>query len=193
MCYNIGMIPIIGLGNPGNEYKKTRHNVGFMVLDAISTTYDWEYDKYLLANKCTIDIDGKPVILIKPETFMNESGKVLDGIKRINPYATNSMIVVHDEIDLPIGTVKINYDRGHGGHNGVRSINQYFGGKDYIRIRVGISKIGENGELYKPNVLGEFDQNDEALLKQSIEKSVEAIKEIIIKGKDVAANLINQK
>ncbi len=187
------MIPVIGLGNPGEKYANTRHNVGWRVLGLLTDGSTWEHDKYLLSNKCIIKIGEELVALLKPETFMNESGKVLDGIKRIDPYAVNKIIVVHDEIDLPIGTVKINYDRGDGGHNGIKSINHFFGGKNYVRVRVGISKTGENGELFKPNVLGEFDESDEQILKTALPKAVEAINKIVTLGYETAANVINQK
>jgi PTH1 family peptidyl-tRNA hydrolase len=187
------MIPIIGLGNPGAKYHLTRHNAGWRVLDALADGADWEYDKYLLSQKCIIKIGDESILLLKPETFMNDSGKVIDGIKRIDPFMVNKLIVVHDEIDLGIGTVKIAYDRGDGGHNGIKSINKYYGGKDYVRLRIGISKIGESGELYKPNVLGDFDSADEKILKTVIKKSIDAINKIVTVGKDVAANEVNKK
>ncbi len=187
------MIPIIGLGNPGDKYKNTRHNVGWMVLDILADGQSFEYDKYLLSDKCIIDINGEKVMLLKPDTFMNESGKVLDGIKRIDPFMTNKMIVVHDEIDLPIGSIKIAYDRGDGGHNGIKSINHYYGGKDYTRLRIGISKTGENAEIFKPNVLGDFDTQDNEILKNVLPKCVDAITKIINLGYSVAANEVNKK
>lgn len=187
------MIPIIGLGNPGDKYTNTRHNVGWQVLDVLAQGESWEYDKYLLSNKCTINIGGEQVLLLKPQTFMNESGGVLEGIKRIDPYVLNKMIIVHDEIDLPIGTIKIAYDRGDGGHNGIKSINQYYGGKDYTRLRIGISKTGENGELYKPNVLADFDDADKEILKIVLPKCILAIEKIITLGHSVAANEVNKK
>jgi len=187
------MIPIIGLGNPGDKYKLTRHNVGWRVLDILAKDQVWEYDKYLLSKKCIVTIDGEKILLLKPETFMNDSGKVLDGIKRIDPFMMGKLIVVHDEIDLPIGTIKVNFDRGDGGHNGIKSINKYYGGKNYTRLRIGISKIGESGELYKPNVLGDFDTNDEKILSKVLNTSVDAITKIIKHGHSIAANEINQK
>ncbi len=184
------MIPVIGLGNPGNEYEMTRHNIGFRILDALSK--EFEYDKYLLSEKSILKIGDETVMLLKPQTFMNESGKVLDGIKRIDPYAVNKIIVVHDEIDLPLGAVKIAYDRGDGGHNGIKSINKYFGGKDYTRVRIGISKMGENNEIYKPNVLGKFSEEDANLLPDIISRAAYAIKKIITEGKDAAAIEVNR-
>ncbi len=193
LCYNIHMIPIIGLGNPGDKYKNTRHNVGWQVLDMLAEGAIWEYDKYLLSEKCIVQLQGEQVLLLKPQTFMNESGKVIDGIKRINPFMLNKMIVIHDEIDLPIGTIKIAYDRGDGGHNGIKSINHFYGGKDYTRLRIGISKTGDKGELYKPNVLADFDTQDNEILKNILPKSVDAISKIINLGYSVAANEVNKK
>lgn len=185
------MIPVIGLGNPGSEYELTRHNIGWRVLDIYKAVF--EYDKYLFAEKASFIMGDETVLLLKPQTFMNESGKVLDGIKRIDPYAISKMIVVHDEIDLPLGVVKIAYDRGDGGHNGIKSINHYFGAKNYIRVRIGISKTGENGELYKPNVLGKFSAEEEKILEDVIPRAAEAIQKIILLGKDTAANEVNKK
>ena len=187
------MIPIIGLGNPGDKYKNTRHNVGWRVLDILANNHEWEYDKYLKSLKCIIQIGGEQVLLLKPQTFMNESGQVLEGIKRIDPYMLSKIIVVHDEIDLAIWTIKISHDRGDGGHNGIKSINVYYGGKDYTRLRIGISKTGENGELYKPNVLSDFDDTDNEILKNVFPKCILAIEKIITLGHPTASNQINQK
>lgn len=193
MCYHLQMIAVIGLGNPGKEYTNTRHNVGWQVLDVLANGESWEQDKYLFSEKCTISIDGQPVMLLKPQTFMNDSGKVLAGLKKLDSEIINKIIVVHDEIDMPIGTVKIAYARGDGGHNGIKSINEYYGGKEYTRVRVGISKTGENGEIFKPNVLGEFDKADQEILKTVLTKSADAVRKIVTVGKDAAANEINTK
>jgi len=193
LCYNKNMIPVIGLGNPGKEYANTRHNVGWIVLDLLAGNTGWEYDKYLLSEKCIVEINGMKLLLLKPQTFMNESGKVIDGLKRIDPFMLNKLIVVHDEIDLGVGIQKIVYGRGDGGHNGIKSINHYYGGKDYTRLRIGISKTGENGELFKPNVLGDFDKEDNVILKNVLPKSVDAIKKIVELGYSTTANEVNQK
>jgi len=187
------MIPIIGLGNPGKEYEYTRHNVGFRVLDVLAGSESWSYDKYLLSDKCIVTVNNEQLLLLKPRTFMNESGKVLEGIQRIDPFMLSKLIVVHDEIDLSLGSVKISHDRGHGGHNGIKSINHHFGSKEYSRVRVGISKTGENGELYKPNVLGVFGGDEESVLKDILLKSAEAVEKIVSLGYSIAANEINQK
>lgn len=185
------MIPVIGLGNPGSEYVLTRHNVGWRVLDALAGSF--EYDKYLLSEKATLRAGDETLLLLKPQTFMNESGRVLDDIRRIDPYAAAKIIVIHDEIDLPLGVIKIAYDRGDGGHNGIRSINQHYGGKNYVRLRIGISKEGENNELYKPNVLGKFSAEDEQILEKVIPRAAEAVKKIVLLGKDAAASEVNKK
>lgn len=187
------MIPIIGLGNPGSEYKNTRHNVSWRVLDLLNVGGEWERDKYLLSEKASIEINKEKVLLLKPVTFMNNSGEVISGIKSIDPFSLNKMIVIHDDLDLPIGTIKLAYNRGDGGHNGLKSINHFYGGKDYLRLRIGISKVDENGEVHKPNVLGEFDKEDEKILKDVLVKSINAIEKIIHLGKDTATNEVNQK
>ncbi len=187
------MIAVIGLGNPGKEYTNTRHNVGWHVLDVLANGAEWESDKYLFSEKCTIAIGDQQVLLLKPQTFMNDSGKVIDGLKKIDPEILNKIIVVHDEIDMAIGTVRIAYARGDGGHNGIKSINEHYGGKEYTRVRVGISKTGENGEIHKPNVLGEFDKADQEILRDILTKSADAVRKIVSVGKDAAANEFNTK
>ena len=192
------MIPVIGLGNVGDKYYYTRHNVAWRVFDLMVSDSDFEYDKYLNSKKATINVDSEKVLLIKPETFMNNSGEVLSGLKRIDPFCLNKMIVIQDEIDLPLGVIKIAHGRGDGGHNGIRSINNFFGGKEYTRIRIGISKEmkdEETGEtkLIKPNILGDFDKDDEEILKTVLPKAVDALKKIITLGTGPAANEINTK
>ena len=193
LWYNYPMIPIIGLGNPGDKYKDTRHNVGWRILDVLADGADWKYDKYLMSEKCIVKIGKEQLLLLKPQTFMNDSGKVIEGFKNSYPDSLSKIIVVHDDVDLPLGTTKIVYDRGDGGHNGIKSINKYYGGKDYVRLRIGVSKLGESGEQYKPNVLGDFDKADEVLLKKLLVKSIDAIGKIITLGHAVAAGEVNKK
>jgi PTH1 family peptidyl-tRNA hydrolase len=194
------MIPIIGLGNPGREYENTRHNAGFLVLDALANKYggSFSYDKYLLAEKCIVTIHSVELMLLKPQTFMNLSGKVLDGIKRIDPFMVFKLIVVHDEVDLPIGSIKLAKFRGDGGHNGIKSINHYLGNNNYIRLRVGIAKEVKDEATggirqVKPNVVGEFDAGDNVVLPGVISKSLQAIENIIQNSFEKAMNEVNTK
>src|SRR3989344_1814964 len=149
------MYLIIGLGNPGEQYEKTRHNVGFLVVDVLAKQWqcdEWSFDKKsssLLADcvKPGFTQPGvtQPVLLAKPQTFMNNSGKAVKSLiaklglaKAGLAKAKPSLVVIHDDIDLPLGTVKVSSNRGSAGHKGVESIIQALGTKNFTRIRIGI-------------------------------------------------------
>jgi PTH1 family peptidyl-tRNA hydrolase len=142
------MLYIIGLGNPGEKYKNTRHNIAWLVMDELFPT-NWSYNKYMNADIRT----GHYGIYIKPQTFMNNSGEVISFLKKEVDFEPEHVLVMYDDIDLAFGEIRISYDRGDGGHNGIKSITNHLGSKKSIRIRMGISRKIEEGRLAKPNVL----------------------------------------
>ncbi|MEO0997698.1 MAG: aminoacyl-tRNA hydrolase, partial [Pseudomonadota bacterium] len=135
----ITITAIAGLGNPGDKYAATRHNAGFWLADELARRHggQFRYERRFDADVCRVDIDGSDVWLVKPQGYMNESGRVLRAFVDYYRLAIPSLLVVHDEIDLPVGTVRIKKGGGHGGHNGLRDVSACLGG-DYTRARVGV-------------------------------------------------------
>ncbi|HEY4495797.1 MAG TPA: aminoacyl-tRNA hydrolase [Candidatus Paceibacterota bacterium] len=178
----MGNVVIFGLGNPGAEYEGTRHNVGALVLEAFAQK-----------------TDKKKVILLRPTTFMNRSGEAAAKIVKSKKAAAN-LIVIHDDLDLPLGKFKISFGRGSGGHRGVDSIIKKIKTRDFIRLRVGTAPSTPSGKLKKPVgekavvdfILGHFTPKEETRIKKLIPKLVEAIDAILIDGFPVAMNRFNQ-
>ena len=139
---------IVGLGNPGEQYEHTRHNTGFMVLDALVGD-DWKKDA--IANGVSVKgkIGSHVVYFLKPHTMMNKSGLAVASLAQKQKVKPENVIVVHDDIDLPIGKVKIVKGRGSGGHNGVESVRKALKTKDFIRVKVGVSPHTLTGKIKK--------------------------------------------
>lgn len=163
---------IIGLGNPEAKYEKTRHNIGFRIIDTLRNKLsfeDWKLNKKL---NCFISQE-KNLILAKPTTFMNNSGlavKLISDYFKINP---QDILIIHDEIDLPFGEMKIQEGRGSAGHNGVQSIIDHLGTKDFLRLRIGIKN--EQAVNLEQFVLENFSQEEEKQIETIIEKAIETI------------------
>ncbi len=179
------MILIIGLGNPGKKFDHTPHNAGFEVLDFFTKKNgfpDFEFSKKY--DSLTSSKDD--VMLAKPQTFMNESGKAAATIlkNQSNPV----LVVVHDDIDLPLGTLKIVKDRGSAGHKGIESIIQSVGNEGLIRFRLGIAS---NNESAKQVVLKKFNEEEQKILDEVIGKSVEALDFFIKQGLEKTMNKYN--
>lgn len=177
---------LIGLGNPGKRYEKTRHNVGFMVLDALLAA--WEKDgahPWALSSKFNAEIAhhtiGKEKIyLVKPMTFMNESGQATSLVAEYYRISPQDIIVIHDDKDIPLGEVKVQKDRGHAGHNGVRSIIDHIGTKDFLRIRVGIAHPEKQGDADTADfVLGKFGLLERKEVTQAIHTSINHILSLV--------------
>jgi len=136
------MVLIVGLGNPGQKFEKTRHNLGFRALDEFLKEFDFPFFKFSRKFNAEISegfLNGGKIILAKPQTFMNNSGKAVKSLTlNLKP---ETLIVVHDDIDLPLGTIRIVQNRGEAGHKGVKSIIDVLGTRDFIRIRIGIKPI----------------------------------------------------
>jgi PTH1 family peptidyl-tRNA hydrolase len=160
---------IVGLGNPGPKYSKNRHNIGFMVIDELVSRFDakkissssFEGELYKFSNH----------FLLKPLTFMNLSGNSIAKVK--NFYKIDEVVIIHDDLDLPFGTLRFKKGGGHGGHNGLRSSDEKIS-RDYIRVRMGIGKPEHKGEVVS-YVLGDFDEKQQQYLKTWIAKACDAI------------------
>lgn len=182
---------IVGLGNPGSEYEKTRHNTGFMVIDKIAEKYNIEIKKE--KSKALIgtgEINGEKVMLVKPQTFMNLSGEAVRGIMDFYKESIDNLLVVFDDIDLELGNIRIKERGSAGTHNGMKSVVQNVGTVDFKRVKVGIGKPKVNMDLVN-YVLGKFSDDELKILTGSIEKAVDAV-EIIVSGNvSKAMNLYN--
>lgn len=168
---------IIGLGNPENKYKSTRHNIGFQVINDISKKYLFpnfrEKNNYYISNKV---INYDEFFLLKPYSYMNNSGDVLPKI--IKSLIPEEIVVIHDDIDLTIGDVRIKFAGGNAGHNGLKSIDAHIG-KNYWRIRVGIGRPQNNNISIANFVLGEFSKEENEILYPIIDKIADNFFEIL--------------
>ncbi len=180
---------IVGLGNPGSEYKNTRHNTGFLVLDYLRERWlctDWKKKIFSNASVSQSETDGNQITLIKPETFMNLSGRAV--IKYVKTKDDLSrLVVVQDDVHLPIGTFKFSFGRGDGGHNGITSLHQALKSKDFIRLRVGVApQTATDNQGYKIKlddfVLGKFTAEEKLLLNKQMPQILEAFNLLFTKG-----------
>ncbi len=180
---------IVGLGNPGEKYEKTRHNVGFLVLDFVlaelglsNADYNMNYDGKIASG----EIANKKVVFLYPETFMNNSGVAVG--KLVSPAEIGSLIVIYDDVDLPLGKAKVSVGRGDGGHNGIKSIITNLGDKDFVRVRIGVSPVNAQtgvtvrpqGEVLANFVLKDFSKRELEELT-AIKSKVLQLLEIIVK------------
>lgn len=146
---------LVGLGNPGAEYEGNRHNVGFMALDRIADTYRFPAYKKKFGGAVTEgEIDGKKLLLLKPLTFMNISGESVAACAHFYKIQPTQVFVLHDELDLPLGKLRVKMGGGHGGHNGLKSIDAHLG-KEYRRVRIGIGHPGDK-DAVSDYVLSDF-------------------------------------
>ncbi|MFC1789530.1 aminoacyl-tRNA hydrolase [Patescibacteria group bacterium] len=189
------MIIVLGLGNPGEKYQNTRHNVGFQTLDVLQKENN--FPDFKLSRKFNSDItkgvlSGEKVILIKPRSFMNNSGKPAKYLMKFYDLQTSNLWIIHDDIDLPIGKFKIVKNRGSAGHKGVESIKNELKNNEFIRFRIGIQpKIGKpkSSESF---VLQSFDKSEKKSLKNVIKKTAEAVNFSLKENIEKAMNEFNK-
>ena len=185
------MIIIVGLGNPGKKFERTRHNAGFMALDELARNL--HVDIIQRKNNALLGkagIDAETTVLAKPQTYMNDSGRAVDAILKDTYTATRDLIVLHDELDLPLGTVRIKIGGGHGGHNGLRSIIEHVGSSDFIRVRLGIGRPAPGMDA-ADYVLSPFLAEERQLLPDVLARAVEAVRMIVLEGPNKAMNIFN--
>ena len=182
---------IIGLGNPGNDYKKTRHNTGFMVVEKVAADFSISLDKKKFDTFYGRGaLEGIEVLLAKPMTIMNNSGPP---VKRLADYfriKSKDLLVIHDDIDLARGRIKIKIAGGHGGHKGIKSLMQAFGGGDFTRLRIGVGR-SEEGIGVTNYVLGKFGSEEKKVLAQVIATARDAVVTIIREGPKQGMNRFN--
>jgi PTH1 family peptidyl-tRNA hydrolase len=186
---------IVGLGNPGKKYEKNRHNVGFMALDVIadaSSGLAWREKFSALFAKA--EVAGRAAGFVKPMTYMNLSGDSVQPAMAFLKAPLADVIVVHDELDVPFGEVRVKVGGGHAGHNGLRSIIERAGAPDFVRVRIGIGRPppGFRGEV-ADYVLQDFDASERAELPAILAKAASAVVQVVTLGAAAAMNAVNAK
>lgn len=187
------MYVIVGLGNPGTEYEATRHNVGFMVIDKLAQEYGIRLDKKSrLARWGEGVISGEDVILLKPLTYMNNSGLAVREILKGKDVELDHLIVIYDDLDLDPGRIRVRPDGGSGGHKGIRSIIGQLGSGDFLRVRVGIGRPPGRQDA-SDYVLHPFAKREREEIDFAIIKAADAVAHIIAHGIERAMNEFNRK
>ncbi|MDB5195197.1 MAG: Aminoacyl-tRNA hydrolase, peptidyl-tRNA hydrolase, family [Parcubacteria group bacterium] len=194
---------IIGLGNPGGEYAKTRHNAGRMAVERIAK--DEGFPEFVLrkAAKALVSegaIEGEKVTLVLPDVAMNLSGKVIPSFVKSKP-AAKKLLIIRDELDMPLGTMKMTFGRGSGGHKGAESVMRALKTKDFAQIKIGISGATPKGKIKKPgsedkvikHVIGKWKPEEEPKLKKMLARTSEAVHLFVSAGNEKAMLVANTK
>lgn len=187
------MYIIVGLGNPGEEYENTRHNTGRMTVESFCVAEkfgEFSFDKKINSLKAEGKIGKEKVLCLLPETFMNKSGSALKGLIK-SAKAAKQLVVIHDDLDLPLGRLKLSFSKSSAGHKGVESVMRAIKTKDFWRLRVGISPATPKGNMKKPKgekvvlnfLMGKFKTAEMAVLKKNIKNIVLALRGIIPGGR----------
>ena len=185
------MYLIVGLGNPGNEYDRTRHNMGFHVINKLASEYKIELSRNKFNGIYGSGIiEGEKVILLKPQTYMNSSGESIIEYKNFYKLNDENILVVYDDIDIEPGEIRIRRKGSPGSHNGMKSVVHFLNSEDFPRVRVGIGKPREENELIE-YVVGFVKEEEWKLLNEGIDKAKNAIVQILKDGIDRAMNLYN--
>lgn len=192
---------IVGLGNPGQEYENTRHNTGRIILDSLAKAFDgdeFSFEKKNNALVSEIKVGKEKIKLVEPETFMNNSGKsVVTFVKSIK--AAEKLIVVYDDFNLPLGKIRISFNRSSGGHNGVESIIKSVKTEAFVRIRIGVApenakgtaKVPHGDEKIEKFILGKFKDEEMKELKKIGKRVAEAIEVLVKEGREKAMSIYN--
>jgi peptidyl-tRNA hydrolase, PTH1 family len=182
---------VVGLGNPGPRYAATRHNAGFFVLDLLAERVAGKFKAHKgHADVIEARLAGHPVVLAKPKSFMNESGGPLVAVSRFYKIPAEQIVLVHDELDLPFGTLRLKRGGGEGGHNGVKSVSSALGSKEYVRVRFGIGRPPGRQDP-ADFVLREFSAGERKEVPFLVDRAADAVEAIVAKGVEAAQNEFN--
>ena len=185
---------IAGLGNPGAEYTRTRHNAGFWFIEALAEHLDVRFglESKLLADVAKARVGGENLLLVKPLTFMNRSGQSLSALLRYYKIDAEQMLVAHDELDLPPGIARLKFDGGHGGQNGLRDTIAHLGHARFHRLRIGIGHPGHKDQV-TPWVLGLPGKQDAEAIGGAIDRALRIVPVIVDKGWGEATKQLNTR
>lgn len=184
---------VVGLGNPGEEYARTRHNVGFLVADRLAALARARFTaQKFAAELAEARLGPERVYIMKPQTFMNASGEAVGAALRFWKLGLEDLVVVHDDLELEPFRVQLKVGGGHGGHNGLKSVNAHAGGPDYARVRIG---VGRPPPVMDPAdyVLGRFAKGDEGQLDECLDRATEAARLAVELGAEKAMNRVNRR
>lgn len=188
------MWAIVGLGNPGAKYALTRHNIGFMAIDNFARGLGGDLNKTEhKALTLKLSADGQELILVKPQTYMNKSGESVIPLMQFYKIEASQLIVVQDDIDQPFGRMKIQKNRGAGGHNGIRSISEQLGHQDYIRLKLGVGRPSNARIPIEDYVLQPFSTDEQNRLGDFLNLAGDALEAIVFDGFERAANKFNTR
>ena len=162
---------IVGLGNPGDKYFETKHNIGFMLIDKICKDLNLKFtaDKIFQAEVASTFISGEKVYFVKPSTFMNESGKAVHALLTYYGLDVEDLLVIYDDLDMEVGKIRLRAKGSAGGHNGIKSIIKHIGTQEFKRIKIGIGRP-RNGKTVVHHVLGKFEKDDYITILNTIDK-----------------------
>ncbi|ABA89243.1 peptidyl-tRNA hydrolase [Syntrophotalea carbinolica DSM 2380] len=184
---------VVGLGNPGPEYAATRHNIGFLVAQKFAQQMGVSLKRQAYQGIVgTGRADGQETMVLLPQTYMNRSGVSVVSACKSKGIAVEDVVVIHDEIDLPFGSIRIKVGGGHGGHNGLRSIVDLLGCRDFLRVRMGVGRPQGQVDVAK-YVLGQFSSTEKSQLDNVLENSVKALEVLLQKGAQQAMNEFNNR
>ncbi|WP_040812555.1 aminoacyl-tRNA hydrolase [Nocardia concava] len=183
---------VVGLGNPGSEYERTRHNVGFMVADVLAERVGGRFTVHKKSGADLLEarLDGRKVLLAKPRSYMNLSGRPVAALAKFFSVPATEVIVVHDELDLPFGAVRLKRGGGEGGHNGLRSISQALTTKDYLRVRFGIGRPPGRQDP-ADYVLKPFSAPERKEVPVIVEQTADAVELLLRVGLETAQNQLH--
>jgi PTH1 family peptidyl-tRNA hydrolase len=184
---------VAGLGNPGPQYAASRHNVGFRCLERLAAAFNLTFGRKQKQSLVVLgNIHDRRVILVKPQTFMNESGHAVVPLIRFYKVQLERLLVVYDDLDLPLGTVRLRPDGGSGGHKGMRSIIECLGTQDFARLRIGIGRPPGRMDP-AAYVLQDFSAEEKPLVEETLERAVAAIETWLHEGIETAMNRYNRE
>ena len=184
---------IVGLGNPGGEYARTRHNAGFMVVDQLADVWKagWNLEKKFNARVAKGEWSGRKVLLVEPQTFMNLSGETVGVLMSFYRVPLSQMLVVADDADLPLGEIRLRGKGSSGGHHGLESIEQHVGSREFARLKVGIGRTVDGQREITGHVLGKFSAPENKLLEKVLHRSALQAECWVNEGLEKAMNRFN--
>ena len=183
---------IVGLGNPGREYAKTRHNAGFLLVENLAERWrvDWKSEKRFHSRVAKIERDGRRIFLCEPQTFMNASGEAVSALTTFYRVPLKNLLVVIDDADLPLGTIRLRANGSSGGHHGLESIEQHLGTRNFARLKIGTGRQ-EGAREITDYVLGKFRADEKTLVKKVLETASGQIECWLDAGIEKAMNQFN--